>query len=493
MKFKYIFLSLVLFASLLTVILLPVRVNAASTWLSTSSVYVENNTEGYLVDYSDVVYSTSALNGLASTVSAGTCSPTEFSFALDTGYIAVSQVSGTSTYYGERFVQIHYNSVGPTPTGSTVVSNTFIEPPTGTNKYATIDFRPDTGLTMRCGSTPGYLPVSTSPSGISGNVYSVFYSTYPADYPPGYDGDIVPESPPVTQITAYPQMGIIVQPIAGTEASLVKVEFVSQWLVRYNLPNPDYTIFTLTDMDDNIIVADRCWGPSGCDWNQLPDGDYKMRLDVIYNSDDINENYIFPTTEAWFQVNGTSYTMLFNESEGKFCTVRNGYEWNCSIPQPGETPSLINGDPEVWIPGECVLPDFPWVDIPVCLNNVFHYIGEYLGINGPSVQPGASPFFQFSANTYGLASVITAPVAILTSLQNSEYSCTAPILPLPFLGTTMPLPCLSIYYQEYFTDMYNVFQTIINGIVAYYVLVGVLRTIKDSVNPKDDKIEVMSL
>lgn len=332
-----------------------------------------------------------------------------------------------------------------------------------------------------------------------GSAYSMLYiSTVPFQQPNNGSGTAPEPSPgdDGRQIV-YPGMSVIVEDNgADSDTSKVKLIFADSWsdfLNTSGLSPPDYSIFTLTDMEDNVIVSDRCWGPTGCDWNELPLGSYKARLDVIYLNEEINASYEFKTTEVWFEVNNTSYTMLYNSNEDKYCSVRNGYEWNCTIPQPGDEPELITGDPEAWLEEECTKEAFPWIDLGACIRNGLHYLGEYLGINGPSITSGSSAFFQFDTNTFGLTSILTAPITILNNLAGAEYTCSTVNLPLPYMSDDLELPCMNAYYTTYLGDLYTLWQTVINGIVSYFVIVGILRMVKDAKDPQKDKIEVLAL
>jgi hypothetical protein len=100
---------------------------------------------------------------------------------------------------------------------------------------------------------------------------------------------------------------------------------------------------------------------------------------------------------------------------------------------------------------------------------------------------------DFNTGEYGLTSVITAPIVMLTNLSNSSYTCSPIILPLPFIDANLPLPCLSDFYEEKMGALYDIYQTIVSGIVAYYVLVGMFAMVKGFKDPQNDKIEVLKL
>lgn len=100
-------------------------------------------------------------------------------------------------------------------------------------------------------------------------------------------------------------------------------------------------------------------------------------------------------------------------------------------------------------------------------------------------------FSDFSSNTFGLTSIITAPLSLIRSL--SSTSCTPLNLPLPFVGGTLTLPCMYSFYSSTFGSLFTLYQTITFGIVAYWVVVRIFNLVKDFKNPDHDEIEVIDL
>lgn len=100
-------------------------------------------------------------------------------------------------------------------------------------------------------------------------------------------------------------------------------------------------------------------------------------------------------------------------------------------------------------------------------------------------------FSDFSSNTFGLTSIITAPLSLIRSL--SSASCTPLNLPLPFVGGTLTLPCMYSFYSSTFGSLFTLYQTITFGVVAYWVIVRIFNLVKDFKNPDHDEIEVIDL
>lgn len=104
----------------------------------------------------------------------------------------------------------------------------------------------------------------------------------------------------------------------------------------------------------------------------------------------------------------------------------------------------------------------------------------------------ANFFNNFTTNTFGLTSIVTAPLNLIQSLTNT--TCTDLQLPLPYLTNKyLTLPCMSTIYSQYFGSFFTLYQTITYGIVAYWVCVRIFNLVKDFKNPEHDEIEVVDL
>ena len=104
----------------------------------------------------------------------------------------------------------------------------------------------------------------------------------------------------------------------------------------------------------------------------------------------------------------------------------------------------------------------------------------------------ASEFFSgFTTDTFGLTSIITAPLNLIGSITSS--TCTPLGLPLPYVNKTLELPCMSSIYSQYFGSFFTLYQTITFGIIAYWVCVRIFNLVKDFKNPDHDEMEVLDL
>lgn len=104
----------------------------------------------------------------------------------------------------------------------------------------------------------------------------------------------------------------------------------------------------------------------------------------------------------------------------------------------------------------------------------------------------ANSFFSgFTTETFGLTSIITAPLNLIGNITGSK--CSPLPLEAPFVNTTINLPCMSTIYNAHFGSFLTIYQTITFGIVAYWVCVRLFNLVKDFKNPDHDEIEVMDL
>lgn len=104
----------------------------------------------------------------------------------------------------------------------------------------------------------------------------------------------------------------------------------------------------------------------------------------------------------------------------------------------------------------------------------------------------ASGFFDgFTTDTYGLTSIITAPLNLIKSITSS--TCAPLTLSMPFVKQNVTIPCMTQIYRNYFGSFLTVYQLITFGLVSYWVCVHVFRMVKDFKNPEHDEIEVVDL
>lgn len=101
-------------------------------------------------------------------------------------------------------------------------------------------------------------------------------------------------------------------------------------------------------------------------------------------------------------------------------------------------------------------------------------------------------FNNFNTNTFGLTSVITAPLELIKSVTSK--SCNPLQLTTPFVEyKQFNLPCLSSIYENHFGSFLTIYRTITFGFVSYWVCIKIFNLVKDFKNPEHDEIEVLDL
>ncbi len=104
----------------------------------------------------------------------------------------------------------------------------------------------------------------------------------------------------------------------------------------------------------------------------------------------------------------------------------------------------------------------------------------------------ANDFFSgFESDDFGLTAIITAPLNFIKSITSS--TCTPIGFKAPFVDQQITLPCMDSIYKQYFGSFLTIYQTITFGIVAYWVCVNTLATVRGFKDPESDRIEVLDL
>lgn len=107
-------------------------------------------------------------------------------------------------------------------------------------------------------------------------------------------------------------------------------------------------------------------------------------------------------------------------------------------------------------------------------------------------QGSANDFFNnFEDNDYGFSDIIKIPLKTINKVTSGV--CTPVSLPIPFVDTSLTLPCMSDIYNEYFGSFYTIYKVVTFGIIAYYVCINIFAMVKNFKNPDSDEIEVFEL
>lgn len=109
-------------------------------------------------------------------------------------------------------------------------------------------------------------------------------------------------------------------------------------------------------------------------------------------------------------------------------------------------------------------------------------------------KPANSWFDGIKFPTYGLQEVVLAPLNFWATLPGATANCQPIILNMPYLNRNISLPCLTTtVYQPNFNSLLVIWQTIMTGLVAYWVSIRIFSTIKNVDSPNNDRIEVAQL
>lgn len=107
-------------------------------------------------------------------------------------------------------------------------------------------------------------------------------------------------------------------------------------------------------------------------------------------------------------------------------------------------------------------------------------------------QGSANDFFNnFEDKDYGFSDIIKIPLETINKVTSGV--CTPVSLPIPFVDTSLTLPCMSGIYNEYFGGFYSIYKVVTFGIIAYYVCINIFAMVKNFKNPDSDEIEVFEL
>lgn len=91
----------------------------------------------------------------------------------------------------------------------------------------------------------------------------------------------------------------------------------------------------------------------------------------------------------------------------------------------------------------------------------------------------------------GLTGIIVSPLNLIQNLLTP--TCSDLSIPLPYINSTLTLPCMETIYSQYFGSFFTLYQNVSFGIIAYWVSVKILRMVKDFRSPDHDEIEVLDL
>lgn len=95
----------------------------------------------------------------------------------------------------------------------------------------------------------------------------------------------------------------------------------------------------------------------------------------------------------------------------------------------------------------------------------------------------------FQDNT-GINSIITLPVTMISSLSNS---CQPINLTIPFLNSSVELPCFRSVINQHMPLVANLIGIVVNGFILYRILIDIVGIVKSARNPDEDRLDVLEL
>ena len=156
----------------------------------------------------------------------------------------------------------------------------------------------------------------------------------------------------------------------------------------------------------------------------------------------------------------------------------------------------------------------PWVDdIDYTIGQVYYQIywdgqkaylaGTTIGCDGTvcnqfeteeqpinSILGNLSSLLQINLDT-GLTNIVIAPIEFIKTLPTK--TCSPINAPLPFIGGTLSLPCLKPIYDQYAAPIVLMWQVILTSLVSFSVATKVFAKLRETYNPRQNRIEVTNL
>lgn len=265
-----------------------------------------------------------------------------------------------------------------------------------------------------------------------------FFSTYPIEYPDDYEGQLIPSN---------------TEPV---EPDFLKPDY--SWQVK---TNGELTISYLKNLPHFLT------GTSTFNIDKMNDN-----WDGIDSSVDVLE----ATPAGWASVTtelpGIGYYMF-----------RVNHNQQLDVP-----PWPVDNNYRI----EEMLVQFYW-------DGTSFIQGDTVGCDGGQLcnndrKPRDSWLSGIKFPTYGLQEVVLAPLNFWAGLPSATANCQAITLNMPYLNRNISLPCLTTtVYQPNFNSLLVIWQTIMTGLVAYWVSIRIFSTIKNVDSPNNDRIEVAQL
>lgn len=101
-------------------------------------------------------------------------------------------------------------------------------------------------------------------------------------------------------------------------------------------------------------------------------------------------------------------------------------------------------------------------------------------------------FPNINTDTFGLTSIVTAPLNLIQSLVSK--TCSPLVLPLPYTNSNLTLPCMTQIYKFYYPLLYDIYELVLYGFISYKVIVNIFyEVMKMRQATINNTIEVLDL
>ena len=89
--------------------------------------------------------------------------------------------------------------------------------------------------------------------------------------------------------------------------------------------------------------------------------------------------------------------------------------------------------------------------------------------------------------------IVLEPINVMLYVLDPATACRPITLNVPFVNTTITLPCYGAAFSQFFPTLMSLVVIIFSGLYGYRTVMYILRTLKGVLDAEDDKIEVIDL
>ena len=204
---------------------------------------------------------------------------------------------------------------------------------------------------------------------------------------------------------------------------------------------------------------------------------YYSNIDLSYKFDYDGSTYPITVFHDWFSTSSSDSSVSINTGMGpatnKYLMLRSFIDEDNFFPPEEPEPT----------------PDNPNQGIEDGLGDLNDSINSS---DTSGAEDSFGGFFDnFDDNDYGLSDIIKTPLTFIQGL--STNTCTPITLPLPFVDQNLVLPCIRPIFEEHFSPLLTVYQLITFGLISYFIVINIFKTVRGFKNPDSNNVEVLEL